>query len=444
MGRTVSSASGYAPERDEFDPRIDDFVSKERKYTHFDLPLPEIARDGISFTDEEICTNSFWPLLAYDAVERRAKKNATGETVFEEKTRPIKFASHLDAALLEWYSKVLGAQYEICLSQKPFVQSVLAYRSGLGDNIGHAKSLFDEVARRGECTAVAVDISGFFDNIRHDVLLGALKEVLDCQRLPEHHYKVFERMTRFSWVESDALKARLGDRYGKAGRICTAMEFREQVRPQGASLVHTNNSEFGIPQGTPLSGLYANISMLQVDHDIYEFAHELGGSYRRYSDDIAIVLPGDVNEDIIVRRLRTTLASAGLDLSEHKTETSHFTTLNNNQTADRPFQYLGFTFDGQRKLIRESSLSRYYSKMHNGVRAKVRAAISQGIERDEIYLRELFRRYTHFGKSRNFPRYAYRASAVLSAPEIRSQMRNHMKTFKDALRYYLDRAYGGN
>ena len=74
MGRTVSNASGYAPEDEQFDPRTDDFVSKERNYTHFDLPLTEVERTGISFSDDEILSHSFWPLLGYIDVERRAKQ----------------------------------------------------------------------------------------------------------------------------------------------------------------------------------------------------------------------------------------------------------------------------------------------------------------------------------------------------------------------------------
>lgn len=444
MGRTVSSASGYAPEDDEFDPRIDDFVSRERNYTHFDLPLSEERRGGISFTPEEICAHSFWPLLAYDAVERRAKKDGHGNIFFEEKVRPIKFAAHQDAALLEWYAQVLAKYYETCLSEQPFASSILAYRAGIGDNISHAKCLFDEIQSLGECTAIAVDISGFFDNIDHGILLDCLKIILRCSQLPEHHFTIFDRMTRFSWVDSDALKARLGDQYGQKGRLCSAQQFRNLVRTKNDSLVKKNPHAHGIPQGTPLSGLYANVSMLKSDREIFDLASSLRGSYRRYSDDIAIVVPRTIDPDEIMNDLRTILSSAGLNLSDHKTEISCFSSIGSSQSADKPFQYLGFTFDGHKKLIRQSSLSRYYSKMHNGVRAKVRAAITQGVERDELYLRELFRRYTHFGKSRNFPRYAYRASRILEAPEIRSQMRNHMEAFKRTLRYYLDRAYGGS
>lgn len=441
MGRTVSDASGYAPEDDEFDPQIDDFVSKERKYLHFDLPLTKDRRTALSFSASELRRHPFWPLLAFEDVERRVKKNDDGETTFEEKKRPIKFASHSDAALFEWYSKVLAETYEARLEAEPFTDSILAYRSGVGNNITHAKGLFDEITHRGDCTAVAVDVSGFFDNIDHTVLRENLCNVLSTARLAEHDFRIFQRMTRFSWVESDAVQARLGDDYGRGGRICSPKQFRDLVRSKSASLVKENLDSHGIPQGTPLSGLYANISMLRVDAELYSYMKSLRGSYRRYSDNIAVVIPGAVDPKTAINKIEEVLKSVALSLGAKKTETSSFFTVGHEIQATKPFQYLGFTFDGQRKLIRQSSLNRYYTKMHSGIRAKVRAAKNNGVPRDDIFLRELYRRYTHFGKSRNFPRYAYRSARILGAPEIGKQLRNHMSTFRSALKYYLDRAY---
>ena len=57
--------------------------------------------------------------------------------------------------------------------------------------------------------------------------------------------------------------------------------------------IHVNrNLENGIPQGSPISGVLANIYMMEFDlamkHLIEE---ENNGLYMRYSDDIIIVLP---------------------------------------------------------------------------------------------------------------------------------------------------------
>jgi hypothetical protein len=135
------------------------------------------------------------------------------------------------------------------------------------------------------------------------------------------------------------------------------------------------------------------------------------------------------------------LAEVGLSLSEAKTEVSRFTSSSGQLTSDKPLQYLGFTFDGQRILIRQSSLNRYYSKMKSGVLSKILAAHRNNVAASEIYMRELYRKYTHFGKHRNFPRYAYRAARDMSAPEIRAQISNHFEVFKEIVRMTVQAVY---
>lgn len=440
MGRTVSNAPGYALD-DEFDPRIDDFESKDRRYLHFDLPLSESERANFEVSADDICRNSFWPLIGYVNEERRARKSDAGDLIFLKKDRPIKFGSHRDAAILEYYSKSLSIDYELFLSEHTCQDSVLAYRSGIGNNIDHAKSLSDEIRQRGSCTAIALDIKGFFDNIQHSKIYQALQLVRKSERLPLADFKVFERMTRFEWVESEDLKERLGKKYGRSGRICFPEDFRRLVRETSPSLVQQNAESFGIPQGTPLSGLYANLSMQEFDRFVFATLAEVGASYRRYSDDIAIVLPEGLEAHDVIAMVSKSLSEIGLNLSDAKTEIAHFCQAGDVQSASKPFQYLGFTFDGKKTLIRASSLNRYYTKMSRGIRSKIRAAKNQKIPHDEIFMRELLRKYTHFGRNKNFPRYAYRAAKILEAPEIRSQLRGHMGIFKTMISNAIERIY---
>ena len=49
--------------------------------------------------------------------------------------------------------------------------------------------------------------------------------------------------------------------------------------------------EYRIPQGTPISALAANIAMIDFDIEMVREINALGGSYRRYSDDILVVVP---------------------------------------------------------------------------------------------------------------------------------------------------------
>lgn len=176
-------APGYAPEvSDEFDPSIDDFVSKERNYTHFDLPLSDDQRREFRADSNTIEQHSFWPLLGFTKIERRVRYDRVRGRHVVPKPRDIKFGSHADAALLEHYAHELSRRYEQYLCKQPFANSVLAYRSGMGDNVTQARDLISEIKDRKDVIAVAMDIKGFFDNINHDVLFAALKKVLSTER----------------------------------------------------------------------------------------------------------------------------------------------------------------------------------------------------------------------------------------------------------------------
>lgn len=52
-------------------------------------------------------------------------------------------------------------------------------------------------------------------------------------------------------------------------------------------------SSHGIPQGIGISTLLSNIYMLPFDREISAFVNQHGGLYRRYCDDIMIIIPHD-------------------------------------------------------------------------------------------------------------------------------------------------------
>lgn len=349
MGRTVSNAPGCAPE-DEFDPSIDDFVTKERKYIHFDLPLTEEQRTNVALASSVILSHSFWPLLGFESIQRRVKRNELGVVSFEEKKREIKFGSHKDASLLEAYSKILSHEYEKFIASVPFKGCVLAYRTGVGDNVTQARDLFEEIREAKNCHAIALDIKGFFDHIDHSVLKRCLSQVLGSPNIPDDHFYIFRRITKYEWVDSGQVKERLGRRYARFGRICTAREFRDQIR----DLVIINPHDFGIPQGTPVSGLFANIGMITFDAKMHKMVQAVGGSYRRYSDDIAIIVPEHCDPNLVLCEAIKALAEIGLEISPSKTEIAHFQEVSGTLSSSQPFQYLGFTFDGAKTLILNS------------------------------------------------------------------------------------------
>lgn len=436
----------YLPNEDEFDPSTDDFIqpclSKERGYLHFDRPLSEADRTiSIDFS-HEISPHRFLPLLGFtDKVRKFKIDKATGEARQTIKPRQIRFASHSDAAYLEAYSSFLNGYYEAALANDRTSKSVLAYRKGGSTNVHHAKNLFDEIRKRRSCSVIALDISGFFDCLDHQHLRQELADLLSIAYLDGHHGRVYKNITRYAWVETTDLNVILGRKRRQMGTICSPREFEQHVQGRKNGLIQTHDFPFGIPQGTPVSGLYANIYLRTFDREISSLITGLGGSYRRYSDDIALVLPSEVDRDEVLFTVEKYLASYSLSISEKKTEIASFE--NGLLASAKPIQYLGFTFDGTETLIRASSLDAYRSKMRRGIHAKLVAAKMKGVASPFVYRREALSRYTHLGKRRNFLRYAYKASDILEAPEIRTQVKGHVTWFNRAWEKEVVRVYGG-
>lgn len=434
----------YLPSEDEFDPATDDFiqpaVSKERKYKHFDLPLVGADRNQtIDFaTSSE--PHRFLPLLGFTDETRRYLLNSSGEREINIKKRPIRFAGHADAAYLQAYAAHLNGFYERALMIDGTSGAVLAYRKGGGTNIHHAKALFDEVRTRGDCTVVAMDISGFFDCLDHMMLRDEVGQLVGMTRLEGHHAAVWKNVTRYSWVETTDLDAILGSKRNGHGRVCSITDFSDHVRGRTNGLIQTHTEAFGIPQGTPVSGLYANIYMRTFDREMTAWCGQYGGSYRRYSDDIAVVLPLGSKVHHVVAVVEKMLADNGLAMSVDKTDTADFK--GGFLVSSTPIQYLGFTFDGQKTLIRASSLDAYRGKMRRGIHAKMIAAKSKKILPSEVFKRECLSRYTHLGKRRNFLRYAYKAANVMGCPEIRRQVSHHVTWFNRAWEKEVAKVFG--
>ena len=442
IGRTESFASGFEHITSGFDPIVDDFLTKKRDYIHFDFRLNDSQRDSLRLQDLNLASYRFWPLLGFTKKSRRQVFGEQGEKLgFKVKPRDIKFGSHSDAAVLELYGRYLSGRYEEELSRLGISECVLAYRSNIGDNVMQSKGFFDLISKHPNCIVAAFDISKFFDRINHKVLKANLKQVLATDSLSDADYNIFKNLTRYSWVDKEKLTARLKDvKQRPFGRICSEETFEQKVRKPTPKIIEKNTHPYGIPQGSPISGLYANISLLNFDVAMNDYMKSKGGFYRRYSDDIAIYLPQDQSFDDAEKFIRNELEGINLNVNESKTDLSSFTNESGQISCDKPFQYLGFLFDGKRVLIRPSSIQRYYKKMRKGIFGKVAAAKNNNIPSSEIYLRELYKKYTHYGKKRNFPRYAYRASEVFNSPEIKQQLSTHMDHFRknisDAVKKY--------
>lgn len=404
---------------------------RPRRYLHFDRPIGPAKAKRIVSDANAVASHAFYPLISYKVIKKKIKKDkATGKVDRTQKSRPIKYAAHVDSHIYAYYAHLLSPLYEAELQRRGLQESVLAFRSLGMSNIEFAGQVFDDIRAMQDCGVVALDVSGFFDSIDHAILKNSLQDLLKAVRLPADYYGVFRSITEFSFVDKVDLYELLGISFShprKTGpRLCSVKQFREVVRHSG--LIQTNSDSFGIPQGTPISALLSNIYMLDFDQRIWQAVVEQGGKYYRYCDDIIVLAPPLWRDDIAGAAQRE-IRKLKLTINPSKTELISFKKVSGAIQADKPLQYLGFIFDGERILLRSAALARYSERMKRGVKLAVattrkvnRIRSKRGLAPRPVFKRKLYARYSHFG-ARNFVTYGHRAAKILDSKAMRKQLK---------------------
>lgn len=404
---------------------------RQRGYLHFDLPIGLKKALSIVTAPDIVTTHSFWPLIDYQIIAEKLSKSTSGELEKKSKERPIAYAAHLDSHIYAYYSQLLSARYEEELKTRGIEQHVLAFRSLKKSNIHFARDAFEAIRSFGPCGVVCVDISGFFDNLDHQILKKHWAALLGEGQLPADHYSVFRSLTRYASVNRDELYAALNiakhNPKNERKRICSPKEFDRVVRKGG--LIKPNKKGIGIPQGSPISALLSNIYMLDFDQRIAEAVDEWGGRYFRYCDDMLFIVPQD-HTNTVAGEVAKEIKSLNLAINPKKTEIRSFD-LNTcgSLVSDKPLQYLGFLFNGQHILIRSAAFARFSERMKRGVRLakstcykrnKLRSM--RGQQPTTLYKDKLYERYSHLGR-RNFVRYGLRAAEIMQSKAIRRQLK---------------------
>ena len=400
-------------------------------------------------------------------VTSRVSRDEDGNFLKEDKERDIKLCAHSDAAIYSYYSHLLSEKYEEELERLQLGNVVTAFRKMQGEqmnNIAFANEVFEFIQANRPCIALGLDVKKFFDRLDHGILMKQLKALLRVDRLPQDYFALYKNLTSFCWVDRDDVYKRLGIskhnpklKANPRTKICSPRDFRSIVRAEG--LIKKNpeiHHKRGIPQGTPISAMLSNVYMLSFDEAMHSRAAEIGGLYRRYCDDIIFITPPE-HVDSVQRFAENHVEELKLDLHPDKTHIVEYPENPSIVAIDgKSLQYLGFTFDGNKKLIRASSLCRYYGKMRRGVRlAKLhrrkhnRIELENDLEVSNLRKRKVFIQYSYLirrrfknssGKrhgSANFITYAYDAAERMQAPEIKKQIRGHMRTIRNEIKKTL-------
>lgn len=423
------------------------------------------------------------------------------------KTREIYYSSHLDSLIYSYYAIILNEHYEEKLLQFEISEVVTAYRSikinpekDKGPNkcnIEFADEVFNFIreVQDEEFSVIAFDISSFFDNLDHAILRSLWAEVLNVDKLPDDHFNVYKSITRFCYVEIVDLFEEFKDKIytcarGKNGKyletkqkkisaikylksqnaiaFCKEKEFFQvkkklikQHKVISNDLGQKIKRNFGVPQGSPISSVLANIYLLHFDKKIADAVKNIG-LYRRYSDDMIVICPKS-KKDEILKLVYSEIEKYKLAIQPKKTQIFTFKRFDGKLVCGQEFEketnwnknfiYLGFEFDGESTLIKSASISNYYRKMKRNIRrAKYYAKISKN---KGIFKRRLYKKFTYKGSKRykkykwnivtnkfektddlnwgNFHSYVRKANKIMTNNKIGNQLNNHWRIFHKEL-----------
>jgi len=452
---------------------------KPKSFTHITKKLTQNDGEWIKnyvSDPSNIKTHKFFPLIhrtivtkrfkgSIDRNGRNIKKHHTfikGVRTPNVKYREIYYPNHLDAHIYAYYTqKILEPEYEKELKKDARLnESILAYRHvPLEDksrgkcNIDFANEAFDQIKNsKGEVAVLALDISKFFDSLDHKKLKRAWAHLLGRTDLDKDHYNIYKSLTQFSYVEMQSMLTEFGYKHPKqliqkevSHFISDGNEFRNRIKSKGYLKKNPFRRKeqdkdgkeiktiIGIPQGTPISAFLANLYLLEFDKKILELLKDCVGIYRRYSDDILVICPKHLSYNIETE-IYDLIKEFNLIIQPLKTQRSYFVD-GKLVKGEKPVLYLGFQFDGHRKLLKSASISKFYRKMKTSVKFRAyRASLSKkklkkGFSVDAtLHRKKLYTQFSFLGtsrrsiKKRSFFSYANYASKIMNSPEIQNQL----------------------
>ena len=426
---------------------------KKKNYIHFDRVKGIAESRKWIENPENIIRHGFMPFIHFK--QKTIKYTALKGR--KPKPRDLSYCSHIDAYIYQLYAHRLIMLYNEKVKLAGINKCVIAYRNNFTGkcNIHFAHEVISFMRKKGNCFVIIGDFTKFFDRLDHKYLKEKCCDLLDVQMLPEDYYKVFRSITKYSYFElSDLIKltgSKNFDEFNDKAKRELALPV-EQFREAKKNYLKKNRKNYGIPQGSPLSALYANTYMLDFDRDVNNFVTSNNGLYRRYSDDFVIVLPSD-NIEIKsqwqhIDNIRKSIPN--LDLQPDKTSVFYFTDNSikscnsllfpNIPDSKNIMDYLGFSFDGNKVSIRDKTVSKYYYRMNRrAIVVNRRAKFVRRGKKPDFY--GLYKKYSHLGAKPtkgnhgNFITYVNRCIEVFGMDEnVHIVKQRHMRKMNRILK----------
>jgi len=428
-------------------PKMNKKKYRVKGYKHLDSKKSiEKVKDKIQ-NPQWVAKHGFYPFMHF---EIKFQKYSRKEKRPKEKIRKIFYASHIDSFIYKYYGDKLNNYYNSIVDEMSINEVSTAYRNNLSgkSNIDFAKEVIDFIKIQKNAYIFVADFTNFFDTLDHKYLKEKIRYVLKKDTLPDDYYNVFKNITKFSYFIKDTIEAELKTKYTESEIKDSYKYFtEEEFRAFKHKNIYKNSKSYGIPQGAGISSVCSNIYLLDFDEKIQKYTNEQNGLYRRYCDDLIIVIPveGDIkdfnykNHQKFVEDVRRQIPN--LEIQPEKTGNYFYS---NNQITDLEFKrteldYLGFSFNGEEVRIREKSLFKYYTRTYRKIRIVNRKSKEFG---RKSYRRELYKNYSHLGKNKkghgNFLSYVERAQKIFDEDSktvnlMEKQVKNHWKRINSRL-----------
>lgn len=261
--------------------------------------------DGQTFDDVERYGRERWlEELALSLREQKYQAQAIRRVYIPKadgKHRPLGLSTLKDRVCMMAAMVVLEPIFEADLPEEQY-----GYRPRRSAH--HALAAVKVGLSSGYSEVVDADLSAYFDTIPHrELLLCIARRVVDRRMLHLIHH----------WLKCPAQEK---DERGRTTRTTTNRDTRR-----------------GIPQGSPLSPLLANLYMRRfiLGWHRWSASRKLGAKIVNYADDMVILCRrGTASQALEV--MRTLIGKLGLTVNEEKTRVC--------RAAEQPFDFLGYTF----------------------------------------------------------------------------------------------------
>lgn len=435
-----------------------------KHYLHFDSPV-HINHLKKDIQDSNwILNHSFLPSIHFNITFNKYVSISKDKTLplnqrkaKKKKTRQIFYASHKDRFIYKYYGELLNHAYNNYVKIHGIDEVALAYRNNKPgkNNIDFTYEVFDFLFSQKHAIIIAIDFTKFFDHINHAELKKNIKAVLGINELPDDWYKVYKNLTQFTYVHKSDIDKFLKSQYGvkklnelletrKLTKIMTPREFRQFKEEH----LFKNKKPYGIPQGSGMSAVCSNVHLINFDQEIKNWADTNNALYRRYCDDVILIIPIDNISSVLINEMKNDIYkiihsyhSSGLKIQEEKTEIRIYSNESiYDEAGNHSFlDYLGFVTDGRVVRIREKSLFKYYCRAYRKASNMRRVGLAT---KRKSPRKELYKIYTHLGfnykKRGNFISYAYKAHRKMSKLKTKSLIRKQIKRHWNKIHQVLE------